>query len=108
MRKTFIALLAFVCSFASGQIRINPSSQINWPQTSGSGAPTLPCTSANFGQPFTDRTNNVQYQCGSNGWFPSGSLTGAFKGTWSAGTTYSSGDIVSLNGGSFISLISNN
>ena len=52
------------------QTQIDPTTQIKWPQATGSGAPTIPCTVANYGQPYTDTSvnPNVQYMCGSHGW----------------------------------------
>lgn len=55
-------------SLAHGQ-QIDPSYQVNWPTITGSGAPVFPCTTTNYGEPYTDTTNNVQYHCGSAGWF---------------------------------------
>ena len=45
---------------------------ILWLPLTGSGAPTASCASANYGQPYTDTTNNLQYTCGASGWFNSG------------------------------------
>ena len=62
--------------------RINPAQQINWPQATGSGAPTAPtwpCAPANYGQPYTDvaPNPNVNYTCGAHGW----AVTGAGAGS---------------------------
>jgi hypothetical protein len=32
------------------------------------GAPTAPCTPANYGQPYTDLSANAQYNCSASGW----------------------------------------
>src|ERR1700733_1984739 len=69
----FVCFLALLCGVAAhGQTQINPNTQIRWPSTANSGAPTLPCNAANYGQPYTDITNNKGYMCGSSGWFLSG------------------------------------
>lgn len=58
----------------SGQL-INPASQIAWPLITGSGAPAgANCSlTSQWGTPYTDITANVDYKCGSAGWFQIGS-----------------------------------
>lgn len=75
------AALLLATATASPQTLINPTTQINWPKITGSGAPSAMCTSANYGQPYTDTTGNVDYTCGSAGWFiPAGGLSGMTSG----------------------------
>ena len=54
--------------------KINPTNQINWPASTGSGAPTASCTAANYGQPYTDITANIGYTCTSAGWVANANL----------------------------------
>lgn len=52
----------------NGYLAVDPSTQILWPKVTGSGAPSGGCTTTNYGQPYTDTTNNIQYVCSSGGW----------------------------------------
>ncbi len=62
-------VMALASGAAMGQ-GVNPNQGINWPQATGSGAPTTSCTSAIYGRLYTDRsvTPNMFYTCGSDGW----------------------------------------
>jgi hypothetical protein len=94
--KTLIVLgiATLFSAVAIGQ-KTNAATGINWIPASGSGAPTLSCTSLNYGQPYTDTVNNAFYACGSGGWFKGssgslGSVTGvvyAASGSPSAATS---------------------
>ena len=74
---------------AKGNAQINPN-QINWPLATGAGAPGGSCSSLNYGQPYTDTTNNNQYVCTTSGWVklngsggpPSGSAGGDLGGSY--------------------------
>ena len=74
MRSIFVSVLVFVVSFiGSAQTRVNPVTQINWPQITGAGAPSVTgaaCAAANYGQPYQDTsvTPNTRYHCSANGW----------------------------------------
>lgn len=63
-----LLLAGLACGAALGQAKVNPVSGINWPLATGTGAPVMACTSANFGQPYTDIGANVQYVCSAGGW----------------------------------------
>lgn len=67
--KILIPLLLSAAA-AFGQQQIDPTSQINWPLATGTGAPTIACTSANYGQPYSNLAPNpaVVYVCTANGW----------------------------------------
>jgi hypothetical protein len=75
MRRALILIL-LVCwnSWIDGvgQQAINPHTQVKWVKVSGSGAPTIPCTSVNYGEPYADTTNNLSYFCSSSGWTSNG------------------------------------
>lgn len=81
-RSWLIFLIALTTAGAQSRLQINPQTQIQWPNITGSGAPTLTCAPANYGQPYLDTVANVSYTCGSSGWVsPSavaawGSITG--------------------------------
>lgn len=70
MRRIVIRLctLALVTASAFAQTRVNPHTQVNWPGVTGSGAPTIACTTSNYGEPYTDTLNNVAYRCMGSGW----------------------------------------
>lgn len=63
MRRRIALLLLASAMSCAAQTRINPATQINWPQTTGAGGPSGSCTSTNYGQPYTDVTNDHQYFC---------------------------------------------
>ena len=73
--KLFIFLLVGLANIlAMGQTQINPHTQIKWPALTGSGSPpalSVGCSSLNYGEPYTDIsvTPNIQYECGTGGWF---------------------------------------
>lgn len=60
--------IALSCVSCHAQNGINPHTQGNWSTATGSGAPAIPCTAANRGEPYTDITTNLKYMCGSSGW----------------------------------------
>ena len=71
MRRTLISFL--MCGFLSiasdAQQQINPATQVNWVRLTGSGAPSSGlCSSINYGQPYTDVTNDNEYFCTTSGW----------------------------------------
>jgi hypothetical protein len=85
MKRALVVVL-LTSIYARAQT-INPATQINWPDVTGTGAPTLSCTSANYGQPYTDTTNNKQYNCSASGWIQVGLATGPqYKGAVYNGT----------------------
>ena len=59
---------------------IDPTTQIWWPWATGSGAPTASCTTAKYGQPYTDvaANPNVNYTCGAHGWAVTGDGQSAY------------------------------
>ena len=69
-------ILSVINCFA--QTQIDPTYQIQWNSLSGSGAPSITCTQngnytvypygAEWGQPYQDTTNNVEYKCTTSGW----------------------------------------
>lgn len=68
-----VLLLAPVSAHA--QTKSNPNSQINWPLSTNSGAPTSTCQAAytgpgtvGYGTPYTDTTGNGTYHCTATGW----------------------------------------
>jgi fibronectin-binding autotransporter adhesin len=71
LRKAWLLAVALALSVSvSAQTRVNPVTGINWPQSTGSGAPSGGlCTALTRGQPYTDVTGNNSYVCGSSGWF---------------------------------------
>jgi hypothetical protein len=122
MRFAQVSLLSLLFAAGAGaQNRINPASQINWPFTTGSGAPTASCNSSNYGQPYRDIAGNVSYSCGVSGWVLSAAkgdtgATGATgapgppaspTGPWSSSPTYTFGQIVSFGSNSFAALVTN-
>lgn len=82
--KKIIALLlslAFAGLFHYGYAQsINPETQIQWPRVTGAGTPSKPCTSANYGQPYTNLTNSNTYVCGTSGWVLTGGGGGVAPG----------------------------
>lgn len=67
---SLVALLSLLpAPFAAGAAqKVNALSQINWVPISGVGAPAGSCTSSNYGQPYTNRTNGDFYVCAVSGW----------------------------------------
>ena len=92
-RILFLTLIAFFLPLViQAQTQVDPTRQIKWPLATGSGAPTGPCTTANYGQPYTDISASpyVGYVCGTTGWgSPSGG--GTWPGYPGAGIVNSSG-----------------
>lgn len=89
------------------QQSINPATQIRWPQVTGvvnPTSPTWPCTTANYGQPYTNTATNAQFVCGSSGWFSTsiaGSINPATQINWPniTGVTDPTGACTSTNYG---------
>lgn len=90
--NSLTALLLLMATSLYAQ-QINPNTQIRWPAATGSGAPTAACSTANYGQPYTDVANNIQYQCGASGWFQPPPVGGPFL-PLSGGTLTSPGNVV--------------
>ena len=99
--RTSAALALFAASLAVAQINPGPPAaggQINWPTITGSGAPSGgACTSANYGQPYTETTGPHQFVCTPSGWFqtdggggslPAASAPGQIISSTGSGTTY--------------------
>lgn len=110
MVRRILALLVFLGCAAGVHAQINPLTQIQWPLTTGTGAPTSSCTDANKGQPYTDTANSVDYTCGgtATGWFASSGTPGisSVEGTapiqvnGDSGVPHTGAVIVSCAGGS--------
>jgi len=62
--------LALLIAAACAQAQVNPNyPNINWKLATGSGAPSGgACTSANYGQPYTQTTGPHQFVCTPSGW----------------------------------------
>ena len=54
---------------------INPATQLNWPNVTGTGLPRAPCGPSNYGQPYTDTASNLHYVCSASGWTEVGSCS---------------------------------
>ena len=88
-RLSVSCLLTIACAAAAAQgPTIDPTAQIQWNLGSGNGSPGsngINCTQngsyttfpygAQWGQTYTDSTGNVQYTCGSSGWFKTAGAT---------------------------------
>jgi hypothetical protein len=93
MRKTLAALLTLLACLVTpsllAQTQINPASQIRWPAVTGTVAPAAPtwvCSTANYGQPYTNVTTGQAYVCAATGWtLTSGSGGIPITGTPEAG-----------------------
>jgi len=86
MKRLITAVLLIGSSLlASAQTQINPLTQVKWTTLTGSGAPTISCTSVNYGQPYTDITTGDDYKCAVSGWVKHGAGGG---GTVNPGATY--------------------
>lgn len=48
--------------------RIDPNTQINWPQSTGTGAPVSSCSVTNYGAPYLDTASGNSYVCKPSGW----------------------------------------
>ena len=71
IRRILLAVFIVVSPLLlQAQAQVDPTTQIKWPLATGSGAPTAPCTIANYGQPYTDISVSpyVAYVCGVTGW----------------------------------------
>lgn len=76
--SSLVLLSLLLASTAFSQQQINPATQIRWPGITGSGAPsspTWPCTYLQYGELYTDITNNNAYFCSTSGWVRIGSTT---------------------------------
>lgn len=93
---TALAVFALSCPLF-GQTKINPATQINWPEVTGSGAPVMACSSINYGEPYTDTTANKSYVCTSSGWQAS-SGTGTTTNAMTAATTGGAAPGTTFNG----------
>ncbi len=67
LTKFFGLLFCMFASVSYTQTKINPNTQINWPQATGSGAPVAACTSTNYGALYMS-TAGISYFCGVAGW----------------------------------------
>jgi hypothetical protein len=82
MLRRLLALLIFVCGVSAFGQSVDPTRDIKWTKLTGSGVPSSgACTTSNRGQAYTDITNNIEYWCGSGGWF---TITGGTGGGGSA------------------------
>lgn len=102
MRSIITSLLLLFSAGLYAQINPGPPAtggQINWPVITGSGAPSGgACTSANYGQPYTETTGPHQFVCTPSGWYqtdggsggslPTASAPGQIISSAGAGTTY--------------------
>jgi hypothetical protein len=93
---TALAVFALSCSLF-GLTKINPATQVNWPEVTGSGAPVMACSSINYGEPYTDTTANKSYVCTSSGWQAS-SGTGTTTNAMTAATTGGAAPGTTFNG----------
>jgi hypothetical protein len=66
----FASIILFCAGVMSAQTltQVNPATQIRWPQITGMGAPTGPCTTLNYGQPYMDFGASLSYVCSVPGW----------------------------------------
>lgn len=77
--------LALLVSSSLGiaQQTINPATQIRWPAITGAidpVSPTWPCTTMNYGQPYTNTATGSLFNCSSVGWQKvGGSAAGSVK-----------------------------
>ncbi len=65
-----LALLVLAAS-SQAQVQVNPATQVRWPAVSGTADPVnpaQPCTSANYGQPYTNSASGAQFVCSALGW----------------------------------------
>lgn len=96
MHKWLFTLFLFT-SVAFGQQVINPNTQINWPQTTGAGAPISACASPNYGAVYTDVTNTVGYRCTALGWEATPIAGGNFPAALSFTPAGASGTLANLS-----------
>jgi hypothetical protein len=79
----FGSLIFLSATAVLAQTKISPASQIDWALVTGIGVPTGPCTSLNYGQPYTDISipaTPVYYQCTPAGWETVGGSGGSISG----------------------------
>ena len=76
MTRYLLILILILTAFSlplvvQAQTKINPTTQINWPSITGSGAPSGgTCSSINYGRSYVDISTNpvTSYTCGPYGW----------------------------------------
>ncbi len=87
---TFLLLCAALTVRAQSSptiTKIDPVTQINWPNATGHGAPSSGLCAAKFyGLPYTDLTNSVQYVCSASGWLLVNGAAAALSTTGASGT----------------------
>jgi hypothetical protein len=77
LRLLAVCLLVLSSSLSSAQTQINPASQIRWPAITGAVdpvSPTWPCTTVNYGQPYTNTLTGVVFSCSALGWTAVGTV----------------------------------
>ncbi len=95
-----LVLLSILSASAQTASRINPATQVNWPLVTGTGAPTVACTSNNYGQPYTDSTTGLHYTCSASGWVSGVTTSGAvFTGPISITPLSTAGIVTNTSGG---------
>jgi hypothetical protein len=95
VRWLLFCLLITSCWAQNGP-SVNPATQVRWPKITGSGAPTGPCLSVNYGTPYVDTSAGTQYVCSSGGWV---TVTGSANAVSIQGNAVVSG--VPANGQSY-------
>ena len=93
MKKILLLITVLMLGTVGFAQSVDPITQISWPLTTGSGTPSLSCTSLSYGMPYTDLTHNAFYICQPSGWLELASVIGS--ATWPT-----SSGILSYNTGS--------
>jgi hypothetical protein len=70
-KQIVLPIVLLTAATAGAQQKYNPVTQLDWPKATGAGVPAISCTFLNYGQPYTDLTNNRQYTCSTSGWITS-------------------------------------